>query len=95
MEKSKTVAVTVHQPTAGTITFTYMGGQDAASLETIAYTVIDDTRNGQLGFAGTAGTKLAVGTTTQVTGVFSGQNHAVAVGHFTDGTDQVILDTYV
>jgi hypothetical protein len=95
MEKSKTVAVTVHKVSSGNVTFTYMGGQDAASLETIAYTVIDDTSNGQLGFAGTAGTKLAVGTTTQVTGDFSGQNHAVAVGHFSNGADQVILDTYV
>ena len=95
MEKSKTVAVTVHQPTAGTITFMYQGGQDSGTLETIIYTVTDDDGTDIVATEGDVGSILPVGKSTKVTGDFSGQNHAVAVGHFTDGSDQVILDTYV
>jgi hypothetical protein len=28
-------------------------------------------------------------------GFTSGQDHVIAVGHFVDGQDQVILDTYI
>ena len=95
MEKSKTVAVTVHQASTNNMTFTYQGGQDAATLETIAYTVTDDSGKDSTVTVGTIGTTLAVGTSKGIMGNFATQNHAVAVGHFTDGSDQVILDTYV
>lgn len=95
MQTTKNVAVTVHQISGGNVTFTYQGGQDAPSLETIAYTVTDDANAPVIDNVGTTGSKLAVGTSTTIAGDFSGQNHAVAVGHFSDGSDQVILDTYV
>lgn len=94
-EKSKTVAVTVHKVSSGNVTFTYMGGQDSRSLESIAYAVTDDTGAKKTDTATTLGSSLPVGMSTTINGDFSGQNHAVAVGHFTDGSDRVILDTYV
>ncbi|EJG07607.1 flagellin domain protein [Methanofollis liminatans DSM 4140] len=38
---------------------------------------------------------LPVGTVITISSGTSGQDHVVVVGHFTDGSDQVVLDTYV
>ena len=64
-------------------------------LYTIIYTVTGDDGTDIVATEGAVDSILPVGKSTKVTGDFSGQNHAVAVGHFTDGSDQVILDTYV
>jgi flagellin-like protein len=103
--KTKIVAVTVQQPTASTITVTYAGGQDAQSFSYGAVTVtndegatttvtylpvgheVTDPTNGNL--------TNSVGSTVTATGTFSLKNHVVVVGHFTDSTEQVLLDTFV
>ena len=36
-----------------------------------------------------------VGSTVTATGTFTGKNHVIVVGHFTDGSDQVLTDVYV
>jgi flagellin-like protein len=48
------------------VTFTYEGGQDAKSLETITYTVTDDSGAAVTKISGTAGSTLSVGTTETV-----------------------------
>jgi archaeal type IV pilus assembly protein PilA len=93
ISKTKVVAATVSQPTATNVSVTYSGGQDAPSLNCINWTV----NSGAITTMGTCGgsTIVAVGTSTQITGATSGQDHVVAVGYFLDGSSQVILDTYV
>ena len=91
--KTKVVAATVSQPNATFVTVTYNGGQDAPSLNCINWTI----NSGAVNSMGTCGgtSVLAVGTSTQITGASSSQDHVVAVGYFLDGSSQVIMDTYV
>jgi flagellin-like protein len=98
MQKAKSVAATVSQQTADTIVITYQGGQDAVSLETLNCTATQDDGTDITQNVGTVGSQLQVGTSVKLEtsgSSFAGKNHVVAVGHFNDGTDQVILDTYV
>ena len=98
MQKAKSVAATVSQQTADTIVITYQGGQDAVSLETLNCTATQDDGTDITKNVGTVGSQLRVGTTVKLDASgssFVGKNHVVTVGHFNDGTDQVILDTYV
>ena len=98
MQKAKSVAATVSQQTTDTIIITYQGGQDAVSLETLNCTATQDDGTDITQNVGTVGSELQVGTSVTLVASgshFAGKNHVVAVGHFNDGTDQVILDTYV
>jgi len=83
---------------------TYQGGQDAGTLEYIDWSI---TREGQTtkdnlanaGRMGVAGSVLTVGSTVNYAAAggasYSGRDHVVGVAHFTDGSDQVILDNFV
>ena len=110
ISKTKVVAATVQQPDATTITVTYQGGQDAASMvcmsTTIEPSVASTFRNVTINpvtmpvtignCAGT--TALPVGSSekyTALTGSFSGKDHVIVIGGFSDGTTQVILDNFV
>ena len=101
--KTKIVAATVQQPTQGTITVTYQGGQDARSFDYAIVTVYDDDNkdcesytNSTVSTSGTTGVMgSGVGNVVTATGDFSLKNHVVVVGYFTDSTEQVIIDTYV
>jgi hypothetical protein len=91
MEKSKTVAFTVHRTTATNVSITNMGGQDVGSLTGVNVTI-----NDKLPKVWADG--IAVGSTHQygsTDGVSSEQSHVIVTGTFNDGSDQVILDTYV
>jgi archaeal type IV pilus assembly protein PilA len=109
ISKTKTVAVTAQQPDGTHITVTYQGGQDAGSFNYGVITVTPQA--GTVTYVNPAskfgnGTAIAAGTSnimgavvgTYITAVgtdFSGKDHVVATGTFTDGTSQVLLDTYV
>jgi flagellin-like protein len=106
--KTKIVAATVQQPSATTIVVTYQGGQDAQSF---SYGNVTVTGGGTCGTttytnsasdpASTTNGKLPnnVGSwctaTASVDTCFTGKDHVVVVGYFTDSTQQVIIDTYV
>ena len=86
IQKTKVVAATASQSGQTTIFMTYQGGQDAASVSRVVGTVNGVAANPTS--IGTVGASMrGVGTT--------GQDHVVVIGRFTDGTTQVILDTYV
>lgn len=90
------------------ITVTYQGGPDHASVSWINITLPDsdwdegditntsctvdpDTTNERIQV-----TNLSTGATVTVFEAGStGRDHVIVVGHFADGTEQVILDTYV
>ena len=101
ISETKIVAVTVEQPDATHITVVYHGGQDAQSFEYGVMTANNDKitdpavtyYNGDGSDNATFGNK--VGSTVTATGTFTGKNHVVVVGHFTDGSDQVLTDVYV
>ena len=101
ISKTKIVAVTVQQPDATHISVLYQGGQDAQSFESGTVTVNNDkTTDPAVTYDNGDGTNNAtfdnqVGAQVTATGTFTGKNHVIVVGHFTDGTEQVLTDTYV
>lgn len=101
VSKTKIVAVTVQQPDTGHIVVTYQGGQDAQSFESGTVTVTnDETTDPAVTYDNGDGTDNAtlenrVGSSVTATGTFTGKNHVIVVGAFTDGTEQVLTDTYV
>ncbi len=86
VSKTKIVAVTAGRDNAnsGAVIVTNHGGQDAARITGIAVTM-----NGAVA--------TSLGATVGSTGTFNATTnaHIVAVGTFTDATQQVLLDTYV
>ena len=105
INKTKVVAVTAQQPDADHISVTYQGGQDALTfaganvtvtrangvvVPAASFTVPDPTIVG-----GWLGTNVGSSTTATFPNAFSGRDHVVVAGWFTDGTQQVLLDTYV
>jgi archaeal type IV pilus assembly protein PilA len=91
--KTKVVAATVSQSNATAITLTYNGGQDSATVSGINWTI-----NGapipMMGST-TGSTSLPVGTSSTANTGTAGQDHIVGTAFFMDGTQQVIVDTYV
>lgn len=85
IQKTRVVAATAaHSGT--TIYVTYQGGQDAQNVDTLTATIGIE--------AVTLGT--TVGSTAKGTTSYSGTNtHVVTTAKFTDGSSQVILDSYV
>jgi len=106
VQTTKTVAVTVGQ-NADDIVLIYQGGADASSLQYLKITIepnggnqVTNTTvasNGSYTSGSTAGGEgLDVGAVMRFGGVgTSGRDHVVVVGHFADGSDQVVLDNYV
>lgn len=97
IQKTKVVAATVQQPDSNHIVITYQGGQDASLVRQLSATVTDNAGNSQMKTIGLSDqtTPLKIGSTVTFTGSFSGRDHAIVVATFTDGSEQVILDTYV
>ena len=106
VQTTKTIAVTATQD--GTdIVLTYQGGADASTLQYLKITIepsggsqVTNTTvasNGSYTSGSTAGGDgLDVGAVMRFDDVgTSGRDHVVVVGHFADGSDQVVLDTYV
>ena len=94
ISKTKVVAATAQQPDANHIVVTYQGGQDAATLTGIQWTITDSTGATETQVwmgTNTGTTALPVGTGLTLPGT-AGKDHVVAAAHFSDGSDQVILD---
>jgi len=104
---TKTVAVTASQ-NGGDVILTYHGGADASSLQYLKVKVEsgDSTKGSKTYctqksgvFTSTTtsdGEGVEVGTVMKVPGLGSAlKDHVVVTGHFADGSDHVVLDTYV
>jgi flagellin-like protein len=106
VSKTKAVAATGRQMGTDNLIVTYQGGQDDPLVSTIVTTFNDDptdrwcynvTAPGSLGDPDTDEcVKPGVGATMNETVTNAdAQNHIVVTAEFTDGSSQVILDTYV
>ena len=85
VSKTKVVAATASQQGATTIFVTYQGGQDAVQVSSLS---------AKFGTAAAVDLPNTVGATVSGTGTTT-QDHVVVTATFTDGSTQVILDTYV
>jgi flagellin-like protein len=100
VSKTYTIGVTAAQTGADTIDVTFQGGPDADVVDCINVSV------GSIAFPGLLGTAdgvtLPVGTTATLTDnsgngtiITDGRDHLIATATFVDGSQQVVLDTYV
>ncbi|HWQ66698.1 MAG TPA: type IV pilin N-terminal domain-containing protein [Methanospirillum sp.] len=85
VNKTKNLGVVAEQTGSNTIVITNHGGKDITDLTGITVTAA--------GVAGTVG--IATGSTKQFTSGTSGKDHVIATGTWSDGSSQVVLDTYV
>jgi flagellin-like protein len=91
---SKTKAVAAAARQSGTFyVITWEGGQDNTYVSVYNVTLTDSA--GNIINGPVAGYPGVVGNTTQWPGATPGNDHVIVVGFFTDGTQQVVLDTYV
>lgn len=81
------VAATIQQPDASTIIVTYQGGQDAAKLTSLDISVNE--KAPVIWYSPPVGEQKVFNEGTP------GKDHVLVTGLFTDGTKQVILDTYL
>ncbi|HUK37722.1 MAG TPA: hypothetical protein VLV30_01245 [Methanomicrobiales archaeon] len=86
VERTKTVAATARQE-GNDIYVTWQGGRDNALVT--SYTVSLG------GSVPTAGFPPLIGNTTRIGNGTAGPDHVVVMASFTDGSRQVVLDTYV
>ncbi|MDD1665403.1 MAG: type IV pilin N-terminal domain-containing protein [Methanomicrobiales archaeon] len=90
VSKTKAVAATARQ--MGTsIIVTWQGGQDNPMVTGYNISVVPST--GSPVYFINSGN--SVGNSTSLTGGTSGQDHVTVVAIFTDGSQQVVMDTYV
>ena len=88
IQKGHIVGITMSQIDGETVTLTNMGGQDVGSLVSINVT-------GDLETIPVEELGPEVGATkTYILKEGAGQNHILAIGIFTDGTEQVLYDGY-
>jgi len=95
VQTTKTVGVTVAQVNNSSMMLTFQGGKDAALVMDLntKITVSNGSTIGGLW----SPSPPSVGQTDIVTGgtdAFTGRDHVVVVANFTDGSTQVVLDTY-
>jgi len=106
---TKTVAVTAGQNDKDVV-LTYHGGADAATLDYLKVTVTENGESPVVTFIYSSDGKTAlttndmsgkttsdfpVGASVSLSGGSDKQDHVVVTGHFKDGSDHVVLDTYV
>jgi flagellin-like protein len=96
VQTTKTVGVTVAQTNNSSMMQTFQGGKDAALVMDLTSKVTPSDGSGEI--VEMWDTPLLVGDT-HITngpnpGSFSGRDHVVVVANFTDGSTQVVLDTY-
>jgi flagellin-like protein len=90
VQKTKSVAATAAQVGVNNVLVTWQGGPDNAYVSGYNLTIA-----GVLYPAGPGVYPPAVGNSTQFGAGTTGQDHVVVAAFFTDGSSQVILDTYV
>ena len=100
VSKTYTIGVTAAQTGAHTIDLTFQGGPDADVVDCINVSVAGHSFP-VLG-AANDGITLPVGTTSTLTDesanstfITDGRDHLIATATFVDGSQQVVLDTYV
>ena len=103
IQKTKVVAATEKRVNTSYVTVTYQGGQDAGTLYGIAFQVdganATPTMYGQNQvsqnevYPASGQSVLPVGSSVTLSATNPGKNHVVGIGVFTDGTNQVIVDT--
>ncbi|MDD4254225.1 MAG: type IV pilin N-terminal domain-containing protein [Methanofollis sp.] len=100
MSSTKSVAATASHSVDGSnqvITVTFQGGKDAGIVENISVVINDESDNVEPLTTNKPLTgnskKFVNGTAFNITP--GNRNHVVATASFTDGSSQVILDTYV
>jgi len=109
IQKTKVVAATEQRNSSSWVIVTYQGGQDAASLTGIAFTVdganvtlpasqfsgngLITIDSSQSGVIAKNGGILPVGAAVLIPAGNPGKSHVVGVGSFNDGSTQVIVDT--
>lgn len=91
VQKTKNVAVTAAQQGTN-INVTLQGGADFQDLEWVNGTVNGNSTCGS-GNNGLSGDNVFVGATMTCTGATPGADRVIVVGHFSDGTEQVLLDS--
>lgn len=91
MQDTKVVAVTAIRFNESNISLTYHGGNRPDQLYLLNISV----NGAPIGRMGTGTSSVDVGNTTLVAGNFPGNDHVIVVGAFSDGTEQVVLDTMV
>ena len=85
---SKTYIVQVTAAQSGSnVTFTFQGGPDAGAVTNLTSTVASG--------EGVTKDTPSVGETWSQEGATDGQDHVIVVAKFTDGSEQVILNTNV
>jgi flagellin-like protein len=102
IQKTKVVAATEVRTNSTFVTVTYQGGQDAGTLQAIGFTVnganVTPTAPGGVVsqnqvYPPSGSTILPVGISMTIPASNPGKNVVVGVGIFTDGTNQVLVDT--
>jgi flagellin-like protein len=93
VSKTKSVAAAARQ-SGEYIVVTWEGGQDNTYVSVYNMT-LTDSAGAIIDCCPVAGFPAVVGNTTQTPGATPGNDHVIVVGYFTDGTQQVVLDTYV
>jgi len=89
VSKTKAVAATARQSNATACVVTWQGGQDNALVTSYNITLLDAAEPQFTDIPNT------VGLTTAYNSCTAGQDHVVVTASFTDGSSQVVLDTYV
>jgi archaeal type IV pilus assembly protein PilA len=87
--KTKSVAATARQVGADACTITWQGGQDNALVISYNVTLLDDSPPTGENLPAIVGNSTTWGLCT------SSQDHVVVTAAFTDGSQQVILDSYI
>ena len=93
ISKTKVVAATAVQSTDNVIHVTYQGGQDAGAVSAL-YANVNGVNLTTSGTTVQFSSPYSVGSEAKIAGT-PGQDHVVVNAVFTDGSSQVILDTYV
>ena len=98
IQKTKVVAATAQQ-TGTAVIITYNGGQDAATVSQISWKVSNAAGTaseiGSFGTLGANGVTVGLSARTITSVGTSGQDHVLVTALFSDGSQQVILDTFV
>ncbi|MGA2121730.1 MAG: type IV pilin N-terminal domain-containing protein [Methanoregula sp.] len=102
ISKTKVIAATAQKPTATVISVTYQGGQDATSFMGANVTVTDSAatpgtitysvaKNSMGWLSPSVGNSITATDTT----AYGAKSHVTVTANFNDGTQQVILDTFL
>jgi FlaG/FlaF family flagellin (archaellin) len=98
INKTKVVAATVQKVNATAITVMFQGGQDATSFAGANVTTVPAAQSASPSgptTSGWLGTSVGSTTTMYHPTAYGERTEVIVVGHFNDGTEQVILDTFV